>query len=319
MEQNENFTDFFILLARDFLKEKAFPGLLCAYAGGSVGRGEADAYSDLDLNIIVEGICDHKSENCEFRGQIIQLHIHPEPKDEAVYEKPWSWRYIKEARLIYDPEGRYLAWFHSMGDYLDSEEGRGKMHAQGKRIKEEYSMQAKQALSEGCGYSAFLAAWAGWIHAIQMFAYFCRGTLADHMLYPLLKECGGSDERERLIKEKYTHRRDLQEGIELVTTYRAHLLSQQTEGMFAFDPLNDELLRKKIERLQQQEEAWFLLFSEAVWLYLCVDSERSLEEHWKSLPVELSLSLKELGFIQADEGLIQRIYAISDEIFASIG
>ncbi|WP_289142722.1 hypothetical protein [uncultured Brevibacillus sp.] len=320
MERNENFTDFFVLTAKDFLAEKAFPGLLCAYAGGSVGRGEADAYSDLDLNIIVEGISDHTSENCRFRGQIIQLHIHPVPTNEAVYENPWSWRYIKEARLIHDPDGRYLAWLHAMCDYLDSEDGKSKMLAQGKRIIEEYRAGAKQALSLGRGYSAFLAAWASWIGAVQLFAYFYRGTVADRGLYQMMKELGLTDEVERLIKESADGKQDLQERLKLIAAYRNYLRSQKDEGMFALDPLNDELLYKKVERMQRkEEEARFLLFSEAIWLYLCGDADRWLEEHWESLPTELSLPLKRLGFFEADERLIQRIHTISNEIIAKIG
>lgn len=322
MERNENFTDFFVLTAKDFLAEKAFPGLLCAYAGGSVGRGEADAYSDLDLNIIVEGISDHTSENRQFRGQIIQLHIHPVPTNEAIYENPWSWRYIKEARLIHDSDGRYLAWMHAMSDYLDSEEGKSKMLAQGKRIIEGYRGQAKQALSLGRGYSAFLATWASWIEAVQLFAYFCRGTVADRGLYQMMKELGLTDEVERLIKESSEGKQDLMERMKLIAAYRDYLLSQKDEGMFALDPHNNELLHKKVERMQRKEEeadAWFLLFSEAIWLYLCVDADRWLEEHWESLPTELSLPLKKLGFLEADEGLIQRIHTISDKIIARIG
>ncbi|MFP3391504.1 hypothetical protein [Brevibacillus sp. SIMBA_040] len=322
MERNENFTDFFVLTAKDFLAEKAFPGLLCAYAGGSVGRGEADAYSDLDLNIIVEGISDHTSENCWFRGQIIQLHIHPVPTNEAVYENPWLWRYIKEARLIHDPDGRYLAWLHAMCDYLDSEEGKSKMLAQGKRIIEEYRAGAKQALSLGRGYSAFLAAWASWIEAVQLFAYFCRGTVADRALYQMMKECGQADDIERLIKESFEGRQDLQSRLKLISTYRDYLLSQKDESLFALDPRNDVLLSKKVERMnrkEEEEDAWFLLFSEAIWLYLCVDSDRWLEEHWESLPTELSFALQKLGFLEANVGLIQRIHTISDEFLARIG
>ncbi|MGG1659142.1 hypothetical protein [Brevibacillus sp. NRS-1366] len=321
MERNESFTDFFVLLAQDFLKEESFPSMVCAYAGGSVGRGEADAHSDLDLNIIVEGKSDHTSENREFRGQIIQLHIHPAPINETVYERPWSWRYIKEARLIYDPQGRYSTWFHFMRDYLDSEEGRGKMLEQAKRDIDQYHDTASLALAEGFDYSAYLAAWAGWTCAVQMYAYFCKGTAADGWLFPLMKETGQWEVIERLLLESYGAKQDVQDRMGLIAAYRAYLRSQRDRDMFALDPLNDILLRRKLERLRRQKEegaAKFLLFSEAIWLYLCEDADQWLENHWESLPRGLLLRLKELGFLQADEELINRLRIHSDEIIATI-
>lgn len=321
MERNENFTDFFVLLARDFLQEESFPGMVCAYAGGSVGRGEADAYSDLDLNVFVQGQMDHTSENREFKGQIIQLHIHPAPNDESVYASPWSWRYIKEAKLISDQHGRYTAWFASMRDYLDSKEGRGKMLAQAKESVDQYFDMARHALFEGFGYSAYLAAWAGWMESVQMYAFFSEGNVADGRLFSLLKETGQWEAIERFILESYGAKQDGQEQCELIAAYRAYLRSEQGRDRFALDSRNDALLRRKLERLRQgkeEEAARFLLFSEAIWLYQCEDRDRWLEQHWGSLPPALALQIKRLGFLQADEKLIACLRLRSEELIAAI-
>lgn len=42
-----------VLLARDYIQDQQSTqqtkGIICAFAGGSVGRGDADSYSDLDF------------------------------------------------------------------------------------------------------------------------------------------------------------------------------------------------------------------------------------------------------------------------------
>ncbi|MFG0215826.1 hypothetical protein ACFU8X_22185 [Brevibacillus porteri] len=70
MEQSKDVTDFFVSFAREFLDEWPLTSLVCAYAGGSVGRGEGEP----------------SCENRLFRGHVIQLQVQSAPTDEDVYE-----------------------------------------------------------------------------------------------------------------------------------------------------------------------------------------------------------------------------------------
>ncbi|MFS0558735.1 nucleotidyltransferase domain-containing protein [Brevibacillus sp. 179-C9.3 HS] len=321
MEHGESFTDFFVILARDFLNERPLPNLVCAYAGGSVGRGEADAYSDLDLHVFVEGETDLYSENLQFRGHLIQLQVQTAPVDEEVYENPWAWRYLKEAKVVLDPKDRYIPWMNDMCAYFDSTAGKAKILAQAKAGVDTFYEEASSALSEGFPYSAYLAAWAGWIETLQMTAFFQGHSLSDTHLYQLVHKAGRWDESKRFFQETYRNERALQDALSVLADYRAHLRLVKESISFALAPENDLLLEKKLQRLQEREQldmAGFLLFSDAIWLYHSVDADEWLENHWAKLPSRLHLRLKKFGFFQADEQLISRLRHTSAELITEI-
>ncbi|NRS18848.1 nucleotidyltransferase domain-containing protein [Brevibacillus sp. HB1.4B] len=322
MEQSKDVTEFFVSLAREFLDEWPLASLVCAYAGGSVGRGEADAYSDLDLHIFVEGEGDPSFENRLFRGHVIQLQVQAAPTDEEVYENPWAWRYLKEAKVVLDPEDCFTSWMNDMCAYMDSLAGKEKMFAQAKAVVDSFHEEAQAALMEGFPYSAYLAAWAGWIGAHQMSAFFQGHSLSDAQLYQLVQKTGRSDGMEGFFQETYQRNEEVQDALMLLADYRAHLRSKYEGTQFALAVENDWLVKKKAQRLQERNQfdmAGFLLFSEAIWLYHSVDSDEWLENHWADLPAKLSLSLQKLGFFQADEQLLSDLRYASAEIIAEIG
>lgn len=318
----ENFTDFFIGVGRDFVHELALPDLVCAYAGGSVGRGEADAFSDLDLNLFVEGTREHRSENHSFRGQLIQLHVHPVPTSDEVRDNPWRWRYLQEARLVADPTGRFAEWFPQMRAYLESEEAKAKMIVQARGAVEEYERIADEALAEGRLYSAALLEWAGWLEAMQLIAFVSQGQLSDRALFQLVSGLGGWSELERHFSVRYAAREALMEGLAVLSDYRAHLQTKAGPEAFALGAENDVLLQQKMGRLLQKEqyvEAGFLLFSEAVWLYSSTDADNWWEEHRQELPPGLGESLLELGFFQMDQAKAAELRSARAELIAKIG
>ncbi|WP_429844337.1 hypothetical protein [Brevibacillus sp. FIR094] len=309
-------------MAREFLDEWPLASLVCAYAGGSVGRGEADAYSDLDLHIFVEGEGEPSCENRLFRGHVIQLLVQCAPTDEEVYENPWAWRYLKEAKVVLDPEDRFTSWMNDMCAYMDSQAGKEKMFAQAKAEVDSFHEEAQAALMEGFPYSAYLAAWAGWVGALQMSAVFQGYSLSDAQLYQLVQKARRSDVVDGFFQETYRSNEEVQDALMLLADYRAHLRSKNEGITFALAAENDWLVKRKVQRLQAQNQldmAGFLLFSEAIWIYHSVDSDEWLENHWADLPAKLSLSLQILGFFQADEQLLSDLRCASAEIIAEIG
>lgn len=322
MEERKDVTDFFVSLAREFLDEWPVANMVCAYAGGSVGRGEADTYSDLDLHIFVEGEDDPSCENRLFKGHMIQLQVQSAPTDEEVYENLWAWRYLKEAKIILDPEDRFISWMNDICAYMDSPAGKAKMFAQAKAEVESFHEEAQAALMEGFPYSAYLASWAGWIGALQMSAFFQGHSLSDAQLYQLLQKEGRSDGMDGFFLEAYRSNQDVQDALMLLADYRTHLRSINKGIEFALAAENDWLVKRKVQRLQERNQldmAGFLIFSEAIWLYHSVGLDEWLENHWADLPAKLSLSLQKLGFFQADEQLLAHLRHASAEIIAEIG
>ncbi|QDS36903.1 hypothetical protein [Brevibacillus brevis] len=306
MEQSKDVTDFFVSLAREFLDEWPLASLVCAYAGGSVGRGEGEP----------------SCENRLFRGHVIQLQVQSAPTDEDVYENPWAWRYLKEAKVVLDSEDRFTSWMNDMCAYMDSPAGKAKMFAQAKAEVDSFHEEAQAALKEGFPYSAYLAAWAGWIGALQMSAFFKGYSLSDAQLYQLVQKARRSDGMEGFFQETYQSNEEVQDALMLLADYRAHLRSKNEGIDFALAAENDWLVKRKVQRLQarnQLDMAGFLLFSEAIWLYHSVDSDEWLENHWADLPAKLSLSLQKIGFFQADEQLLADLRCASVEIIAEIG
>ncbi|MFA4133925.1 MULTISPECIES: nucleotidyltransferase domain-containing protein [unclassified Brevibacillus] len=322
MEERKDVTDFFVSLAREFLDEWPVANMVCAYAGGSVGRGEADTYSDLDLHIFVEGEDDPSCENRLFKWHMIQLQVQSAPTDEEVYENLWAWRYLKEAKIILDPEDRFISWMNDICAYMDSPAGKAKMFAQAKAEVESFHEEAQAALMEGFPYSAYLASWAGWIGALQMSAFFHGHSLSDAQLYQLLQKEGRSDGMDGFFLEAYRSNQDVQDALMLLADYRTHLRSINKGIEFALAAENDWLVKRKVQRLQERNQldmAGFLIFSEAIWLYHSVGLDEWLENHWADLPAKLSLSLQKLGFFQADGQLLAHLRHASAEIIAEIG
>ncbi|MBY0054297.1 nucleotidyltransferase [Brevibacillus agri] len=321
MKPYKDETDFFIELGRDFVEQLSLSGMVCAYAGGSVGRGEADAFSDLDLNVFMEGASEHRSENRQFRGQLIQLHVHSVPTIEDVRANPWAWRYLQEARLIADPTARFAGWFVQMQDYLESEEARQKMIGQVKAAIAAYERSGDEALAEGRFYSVALLEWAGWLEALQLIACVSHGKLSDRALYQLLRELGEWTALEQCFAETYQTKEALMDGLAVLAAYRAHLKTRRGQETFSLGAENDVLLKRKIDRLLRQGqyvEAGFLLFSEAVWLYSSTDEGNWWEEHWGELPPELGEALLELGFFQMDELGVSELRRAKAELIAKI-
>lgn len=317
MEHGKDVTDYFVQLGREFIDECSFSNLVCAYAGGSVGRGEADAFSDLDLNLFVEGEAEPQSENHQFKGHLIQLHVRSAPTAEEVYENPWGWRYLKEARVLVDPRGSYVPWIGKLCAYIDSQAGKAKMKAQASANVDHYHTEAQVALAEGFSYSAYLAAWAGWMEALQMAAFFQGHSLSDSQLYQLVHQVGRWDVIKRFFQETYRSTQDLHDALTVLSDYRAHLRLEHGKNEFALASENDLLLKNKLQRLQgknQLDLAGFLLYSEAIWIYHSVDSDNWLETHWEGLPPALRLSLMKLGYFQADEPLLTRMRNASEEL-----
>lgn len=129
-----NFTERFVHLAREFIDETNPNDLICSFAGGSVGRGEADEFSDLDLNYYVNESNIEISTNINFKEEIIQLHTHSLPDLNDIYQNPWDYRFLLEARCVRDPKLIFQELFVQSKLFFNSVEGRLLMSSQAKDV-----------------------------------------------------------------------------------------------------------------------------------------------------------------------------------------
>lgn len=96
--------------AKQYIKQS---NLNIAYAcvGGSVGRGEADDYSDIDLTIYTEDSLAEKMADIHYGNKIIQLevkHTSELPYIQAIYDSPWDNRFLSETLDMKDIDNRLM-------------------------------------------------------------------------------------------------------------------------------------------------------------------------------------------------------------------
>ncbi|KRG13633.1 hypothetical protein ACA29_08105 [Lederbergia galactosidilytica] len=171
-------------VAREFIKDKE---LICAYVGGSVGRGEADRYSDVDLTVFTETEIATKKADILYKGEIIQLetlHISELPNKEMIEVSPWEFRFLLEVTILKDEEGKLDKLIKWTTDYFHAENGRKKMIAQVSQIVRERITSASDCLKQQHYYSATIAAMGAWTEAGFLYLFCHDDSLANERMLP---------------------------------------------------------------------------------------------------------------------------------------
>jgi len=310
-----NYTQYWLDVAQEYVRDHSSPDWVCAFAGGSVGRGEADRYSDLDLNIWISDETEPPcSKNVRYQNRIIQLHVHGLPKIGNVMANPWDFRFLAEARAVYDPEGILRRLLTDASEYFRSPQGRERMFVQaGERVSQR-KLWLAQCLDNGEWLTAGVAAHAAWTDAAFAYSYFARGSLSTGGVLPIV--------RELKLYEAY---RDIRFADPFVGTdrllaalraYRAHLYKTNPDH-FALDPIQDELAARKTARYEEQNDVENLLWQlsgEAFWCYLSSVSGKSLEQHVNELPENIRNGLTVLGFKPYTEKQIDVLLKQTNEL-----
>jgi hypothetical protein len=317
-ERLDNTNTRFIEAARQFLAEHPIPHYLCSFAGGSVGRGDADEYSDLDLNVYVDINLNSYSENYLYNDIAIQLHVHRLPDLETVLNDPWSYRFLSEARRIDDQEEVFHTLRSRALSFFESEEGKRRMLDQARSIVKQRQQWSVESLQKNNEVTATFAALAAWTDAAFMYTYFKHNSLATGKLIPLLRELDLYNQFKELRFAPGDY--DIAQLELTVKDYRGYLRTMKPKT-FALDEMQDSLIHRKIQRLwnhQDQESIVWLLHAEAFWMYLSAREGESLEQHIESLPLRLQTGLWELGFEKMDQTAIEELLENSRMILSLI-
>jgi predicted nucleotidyltransferase len=306
-------------LAKAYIVELPKESIVSAFAGGSVGRGEADRYSDLDLNIYMADETTHYSKNVHYNGEVIQVHIHQVPAIDSIYHSPWDFRFLKEARTVYDPEGRFKTLQNEAIQYFDSMDGRQKMFKQAKEIVEDRQQRATDSIKKGYANSATIAARAAWTDAAYMYTYFIHNSMSDGKLLVYMRELELYDTFRSLVFDNLEGK-EIKEKLEILHCYRKYLFAQAPDE-FALSPIQDELSTHKVERLlnwNDKESILWLLYGEAFWFYLSAAGGMNFEEHLETLSDSLREGLSELGFNEMEREKMEELCRLSDLVMGEI-
>ena len=302
-------------LGENYIQEYMTSNLVCAFAGGSVGRGEADEYSDLDLNFyIVSDTNIETSQNGIFNNSIIQLHSHPLPDIREIHEHPWNYRFLQEAKCLYDPKDIFRHLRNEAVSYFESNDGQELMKKQAFEIIDRRLKWMEESIQNGEIMTASIAADSSWFDSAFCYSYFNFGSLSTGSLF---RKVVGLKQFEGFRDIYFSGRRSGIDGmLESLKIYRMYLRENYSSN-FSLDSVQDELVSRKATRhirSAEFENIKWQLSGEAFWCFLSIANGKTFEQHFEEMPEKIQESLRILGFIPYSVEQIRTIERYAEEI-----
>lgn len=303
-------------LGKQYLQDHPQPHMVCAVVGGSVGRGEADAYSDLDLTVYV---ADGRwyDRNDRYMDEVVQLHVQPFPSWNDVKSSPWEFRFLKEARTVQDVAGTFQPFKSRAVRFFETAEGKEQMFGQAKRIIDLRKQWVEEHLAQSEPISATLASWAVWADTAMLYAYFKHDVLASDQVFLIMHHVWeGNDWGDCLPKAGAMDR-----ALDGIQRYRRYGREQAGEERFELSPLQDRLLRNKVNRCLEHGHRDLLdwtLYGEAFFIFLAIAKGQRMEQHLDILPDRLRDDIRQLFFQERSMKQIARMMAFSDKVVGRV-
>ncbi|GMK38109.1 hypothetical protein PCCS19_11630 [Paenibacillus sp. CCS19] len=288
--------------AREYIVSNKQSDWVFAYAGGSVGRGDADAYSNLNLYIVVSSIdCKWNCSNVLYDGVTIHLNIQSWEGSGVMRSKPWAHRFLREARIVYDPHGAFDSLKPAALEYFESAEGRRKMLVQSQEQVQHYLQCLDSCIRNDDLLGASLAVQAAWMAATSSVAWMRHGACSNGRVLSIIQ----TEE-----PETYTAFRSIcaQENavpidgsLMSLANYR-HYLREQNGSISGLEPVMDMQIARKVERMlsagSEIHTVHWLLRREAVRCYIAAGGTfRNFGIHYHRSPYPIQHHLDQLGFI----------------------
>jgi hypothetical protein len=308
-----DFTERLVNLGRSFIKELKPNDIICAFIGGSVGRGEADEFSDLDLNYYVLEPNIESSSNVSFGDQIIQLHVHSLPDIKLVYQNPWEFRFLLEARSIHDPDQVLEDLKTQATLFIDSSEGRTLMSSQAKRIVMDRISWMDTCIEKREWISAGIAARSSVIDAAFYYSYFAKNSIAASHLMDNVR---GLPQYNELKASVFISPIEVDKLLISIHEYRTYLRNRFGSN-YALDAVQDELCRRKSKRhllKQDLDNIFWQISSEALWSFLSISQGASFNKHFLESPQHIQIILKDLGYIPYSIEQLENMRTIAEGI-----
>ncbi|WP_228409540.1 nucleotidyltransferase domain-containing protein [Radiobacillus deserti] len=315
----QNRSNVLIELAANYVEEL---NIDVGYAGvgGSVGRGEADEYSDLDLIVYTNTSVPKNNLDVLYNGEIIQLDIldiAKIPNEQEILEFPWDYRFLSEMSIIKDNDGLLSDIIKSATNYFNSYDGKKKLLEQVSNIVRERIEFANKCLDENRLYSANIASMGAWAEAGFLYLFVNYNLLSTGGLIPVLEKLNNHIERFKNVSP-FSMEGELSDVSLILSSFRQHLRDQ---GHLYNDlsEVHDTLCDRKIKRLLINKERLNLLwqiYGEAVGLYFETSNGLSLEKYFQDLPISLQNGLSKIGFIPLNKNKVNELSNLSKELLA---
>ena len=301
-------------LGRAYLRAFPFPDFVASTTGGSVARGEADEYSDLDINIYVDASQTY-SANREFGGETIQIHIHPFPSMEVVRESAWSFRFLKEAGIVTDPTGRYESFARKALSWLTSREGLSASVSGALSNVSERRSWAEQSILDCNGVEAGMASVAAMTDAAMLCRALRCGVMSTGSPLTDLDELDPTPAVDLPWKDfRLEEAGDLLKGL---AGYRQLMAEGQAGGEdFILDSVQDLLIGRKVSRMLAQGNPLRLgetLYHDTFWI-MRTRAKWPLAEHLSELPEAEVAAIRRIGFNESSPEIVCERLAWADQV-----
>lgn len=309
-----------ISIARRLTIELNIPEVNFAFVGGSVGRGDDDEWSDIDLTICVDDVGYHCNRNIIFEGETVQLFITHPYEWEVVEKNPLEYRFLLESLPVYDSNSIFSSLKENLRAYLHSSLGRQRLFNDWVKLVSQRQDWARENTLAGKMHSATVAAGAAYADASFMFLYFNQSSLSTGELIPFIdKNCSGFAEYITICHWLDNTENNLSFIIRTVEHYREHFRNKTPEHWNNFDlsPIQDILMSNKAKRLVRSKQFTNLKWQfagEAFGLFLSMSQGHTLEDHLSSLPSQLQHELRVIGFVALSDKEVQRLIELSEEL-----
>lgn len=306
-----------IQIAKQYCKESQF-NIAYACVGGSVGRGDADDYSDIDLTIYTGDRFVDKLIDIYYGNKIIQLevkHTCEIPSIQAINDSPWDNRFLIETRVLKDNNNRFMQIKKQAKDHFSSIKGREKMVEQVNEIVKERELFALDSLNKNKTYTAAVAAMGAWTEAAFLYLFLTEKSLATGCLIPLMQK---KENHFQAFTDAATFSLEANSSkiLLIIKEFRTHL--RKTHPFtFELSEIQDQLCERKGNRLLDESESFNLLwqmYGEALWLYFETNNGKSFEQYVDGLPDYLQKGLSDIGFKSIDEKNVKVLGNLSAEL-----
>ncbi|WP_084781833.1 nucleotidyltransferase domain-containing protein [Bacillus niameyensis] len=290
-----------------------------AYVGGSVGRGDADQFSDIDLTVFTESSVKTESINVLYDGEIIQidiLHMNEFPSVQFIMNSPWNYRFLNEITIIRDREGELCKIRDWASDYFHTKQGKRKMIEQVSEIVQERNLFALDCVKNQKSYSAMNAALGAWAEAGFLYLFLKCGSLSTGSLFPQIEKMENHFKEFKQVCP-FVIKQDLLQLSTTLSNFRTFLRKQGYSYEFGLSKLQDILCERKIQRLLSQQDYYNLMwqmYGEVFWLYLETSDGLAFENYFENLPIELQEGLSKMGFIPLGNEEVKKLCSLTDEL-----
>lgn len=308
-----------IELAKKYVQEEMS---YCTYACliGSVARGEADDFSDIDLICFTGRETYLGKHDVSYKGEVIQIDVKSIlefPSKELFSYNPWHYRYLVESVIIKDTNGelsKLQGWSKS---YFASIQGQKDVIRDVTTIVEGRKDYAIKQMNIGKDFAATHAAIGAWTEAALLYQFLYENRVSIGSLMPTLRKLDFFPKIVDLLPIGPVEEVDIKEASNTMTTLRLYLKNAGFEHLPSISDLQDEIWHKKADRLMLEGDFYnylWLSYSEAFLLLLETSQDEDFESYFKQLPTALQRQLEDLGLVSLLPEDIHQILDIGDKM-----